>query len=204
MKRKPTSVYFFRPVGMDGPIKIGCSAEPEKRLATYSPMSPYALEMIGTFPGSSRDENYLHRAFASAHSHREWFHSTPLLRRVIALVIEAQSIEPAKDLLKKRGAIRKSTVVVRSPAHMRFLKLKKAVREAQRALRSADEYGSWQTPHDVGKIISRWGAQVYNGTGFAPTNAEFERVQQYLADPKAHSVIPHWRTAQTLQPASAA
>jgi hypothetical protein len=57
-------VYFIKPVGMDGPIKIGCSNIPEHRLVSLSMWSPFPLEIIGKTPGNLKDEGFLHRCFS--------------------------------------------------------------------------------------------------------------------------------------------
>lgn len=191
---KPKFVYFIRPIGMDGPIKIGVSDEPETRLSTFSPWSPYPLELIGMVPGDHRDEQFMHRAFADVHSHREWFHSSPLLRSTIKAVIDAGSVDAARQHLKPKGTVRKSVRIVRKPEHQRFLDLQAQVAATQSKLRQTlGENGAFGIPDDVSKIVRRWNAQVYRGSGFTPTEQETSRVGEYLADPVAHSVIPEWK-----------
>jgi hypothetical protein len=185
-------VYFMKPIGMDGPIKIGCSAAPPARLIALSVWSPYPLELIGSVPGTSRQENYLHRCFADVHSHREWFHSTPKLRAVIKRIVESGRIDGAADVLEPKGPVRKTARIVRLPEHVRFLELKGDVRTAERLLRAKNERGAWRQPADVENIVKRWSAQVYQGGGWKPTDQERARIEDYLADPAAHSVIPSW------------
>jgi hypothetical protein len=89
-------VYFMKPIGMDGPIKIGVSANGcEKRLMKLSVWSPFPLEIIGTIPGWTKQEAYLHRRFAGQHSHREWFHSSELLWRTIHRLLAGETVEIA-------------------------------------------------------------------------------------------------------------
>jgi len=76
-------VYFFKPCGLDGPIKIGCSECPQARLETFAAWSPFPLELIGSVPGTMQDELYLHRCFYPLRSHGEWFRSSPELRAAI-------------------------------------------------------------------------------------------------------------------------
>jgi uncharacterized protein (DUF433 family) len=66
-------IYFLRPVGQLGPIKIGCSKEPEGRLAMLAIMSPVRLEIVATVPGTHAEERKLHGMFASQWLHHEWF-----------------------------------------------------------------------------------------------------------------------------------
>lgn len=79
-------VYFLRPVGMDGPIKIGYSTDVEGRLKSYSHLSPFPLEIAATTPGDFELEQRLHRAFADDHSHHEWFRAGSALLGVIAAI----------------------------------------------------------------------------------------------------------------------
>lgn len=88
-------VYFMRPVGMVGPIKIGRSAKPPERLLKLSVWSPFPLEFIGSFPGWADEETYLHSRFADQHSHREWFHSSDLLLRTIDRILSGETLEAA-------------------------------------------------------------------------------------------------------------
>lgn len=77
-------VYFIRPVGQQGPIKIGVSAHPKARLTTYMSWSPVKLEIIASTPGSLALERAIHNCFADAFLHSEWFEATPRLLKFIA------------------------------------------------------------------------------------------------------------------------
>lgn len=48
-----THVYFIKPIGMDGPIKIGCSDKPARRLITLAAWSPFGMGNI-TDPSANR------------------------------------------------------------------------------------------------------------------------------------------------------
>lgn len=87
-------VYFLRPVGQPGPIKIGCSRLPQKRLETFISWSPVQLEIAHTIPGGSYAlETKLHLAFADAHSHSEWFTATPRLLDMIDALLAGVPVE---------------------------------------------------------------------------------------------------------------
>lgn len=73
MKRRNGVVYFVKPIGLKGPIKIGYSDKPEERLRNMQGSSPWPLRMIGRVPGTIDDERFLHRCFPHLHSHGEWF-----------------------------------------------------------------------------------------------------------------------------------
>lgn len=66
-------VYFLKPIGMAGPIKIGCSILPETRLRAFDIWSPFPLEIVASAPGGHQDESNLHWRFRSGRSHGEWF-----------------------------------------------------------------------------------------------------------------------------------
>lgn len=79
-------VYFLRPIGMDGPVKIGCSMAPELRLQSYMPWSPYPLEVAATLPGDHRLEARFHNQFRAQHTHHEWFTASPELTATIEAI----------------------------------------------------------------------------------------------------------------------
>lgn len=56
-----------------GRIKLGSSSSPERRLATFSAQSPRPLRLIAKWPGSTRDEQAIHRRFRAYRTHNEWF-----------------------------------------------------------------------------------------------------------------------------------
>jgi len=77
-------VYFMRPQGMEGPIKIGCSTKPAARLIGLSTWSPFPLEIIAVAPGTLATEKMLHDLFADERWHHEWFRASPRLLAVTA------------------------------------------------------------------------------------------------------------------------
>jgi hypothetical protein len=91
-------VYFIRPIGQDGPIKIGSSRWPEERLASYTRWSPYPLEIVVSVPGTMKVEMAIHRCFADARSHEEWFRPIPRLLAVIEKLVEGVPLEKAINL----------------------------------------------------------------------------------------------------------
>lgn len=76
-------VYFIKPVGMDGPVKIGCSAKPPVRRATLAAWSPFPLEIAAEIEGDLYLEARFHKRFIAARSHAEWFMATPELLSTI-------------------------------------------------------------------------------------------------------------------------
>lgn len=70
-------VYFIKPIGMDGPIKIGCSVSPDNRIETLATWSPFPLEVITSLDGDRALERRFHAAFMEHHLGHEWFTAAP-------------------------------------------------------------------------------------------------------------------------------
>jgi len=98
-------IYFIKPVGMIGPIKIGYSAFVGGRLLQLAAWSPFPLEVIYSEPGPSHVERALHRCFADYHSHLEWFHPGERLVSAIKQLVAGSTIAEAIDLSDERGSI---------------------------------------------------------------------------------------------------
>ena len=101
-RSRTTFVYFIKPIGLDGPIKIGCSYIPDNRLINLTIWSPFRLELIGSVLGTPKDERFLHRCFAHWHSHGEWFHPVPGLMDAVRNILE-KGIPYAREHLKETG-----------------------------------------------------------------------------------------------------
>lgn len=79
-------VYFMRPVGADGPVKIGCSTMVEERLRAMSPWAPFPLEIAARIPGDFALEGRFHKKFIADRIHGEWFAASAELTDTIASV----------------------------------------------------------------------------------------------------------------------
>lgn len=66
-------VYFIKPVGVDGPIKIGVTDSPMRRLGQINGWSPVPLEIAATVDGDGEIEERFHSAFIEHHDRLEWF-----------------------------------------------------------------------------------------------------------------------------------
>jgi len=78
-------VYFIQK-GLHGPIKIGVSVNPSKRLKTLQTACTEQLHLLGTYKASYNSEAELHQLFASTHIRGEWFECTDeLLDKVYQL-----------------------------------------------------------------------------------------------------------------------
>lgn len=135
---KPELIYFIKPVGMEGPVKIGCSSVPAERLETFAAWSPYPLEIAATAPGGYEIERNLHERFAFAHSHGEWFRAVPELVEAIAAIAAGSPVSEAVDFTVKTGRIRAKITRQAWPEHTRrfmswMTKTHAAVRRAERS-----------------------------------------------------------------------
>lgn len=101
----PKLIYFMKPVGCAGPIKIGCSRFTGQRLIDLSMWSPVPLEIMAQGEGSHSLEHCIHRIYAPFRSHGEWFFANPdLLTRIkrvgagedVAAVFEASPVHSRK------------------------------------------------------------------------------------------------------------
>lgn len=97
-------VYFMKPVGMRGPIKIGFSEAPMQRLESLARFSPFELEIIATLPGTMALEVNIHSCLWRSHSHHEWFHPTDEVIGLVEAIKRGEAIEDAIDLSARRGS----------------------------------------------------------------------------------------------------
>lgn len=98
-------IYFARCVGMDGPIKIGCSSFPWQRVKTLSIWAPYPVELLHQMPGNYLIERRIHAYFADLHSHSEWFRVSPGLVNAIDRLKAGEPLESVIDM-DATGSIR--------------------------------------------------------------------------------------------------
>lgn len=103
--RAPKYIYFLKPVGMVGPIKIGSSAFVNDRITQISAWSPFPLELVYSEIGLPIVERTLHRHFAEYHSHLEWFHPGHRLLAALERMKAGEKIADAVDLTVKSGSI---------------------------------------------------------------------------------------------------
>lgn len=100
-------IYVLRPVGAEGPLKIGCSCWPWGRLKTLAAWSPVPLELAAMAPGDFALEERLHAKFEHLRLHGEWFRAEPeLLKAVEALargVLKVDALPARKRLPVKRN-----------------------------------------------------------------------------------------------------
>lgn len=54
-------------------FKIGFSAKPEERLANLQTASPYQLKLLSSWPGTDKQERYIHKCLSEFRVSGEWF-----------------------------------------------------------------------------------------------------------------------------------
>lgn len=90
-------IYFIRPVGKLGPVKIGCSVGPKSRLIAMQAWSPVRLQLVASCPGWNAHEQMIHAKFISSRAHGEWFEWSSELGALINHVLQHGSLPPEFD-----------------------------------------------------------------------------------------------------------
>jgi hypothetical protein len=81
--RRAPFIYFIQ-VGDDGPIKIGYSGNPYRRLGQLQTGHPELLRILLMFPGEKEDELWLHQILKNFRIGGEWFVNHAALQELIA------------------------------------------------------------------------------------------------------------------------
>ena len=187
--KNPSQVYFMRPVGMPGPIKIGCSSVPLSRVEVLSVWSPFPLEIAVAISGSWALEQALHSVFAECHSHREWFFATPKLLRLIDALKSGTPIEEAVDLTASTGSIRlkqkRKEYTPQQRSRLSYMgKLRHARARQERAEGLVED--ALSEPIDIVDFLG-----IYSGwkrDGHNLTQSEVGRLEEVIARPDLHMV----------------
>lgn len=180
-------IYFLRPVGQVGPIKIGCSSHPQARLDALMTWAPIPLEIIATVPGDFNLEKNIHECFAADFSHHEWFHASDRVVEFVGKVAAGVPVHEAVDLTKRTKILNGKhdpKVKLRTSYSQKFSWAGRKVNKAKR-----DAY--YVAPADVQRILERWAGwnpSVDYVEQRDPSPAEFVRLDEVLADPFAHFV----------------
>lgn len=192
---KPSFVYFIRPIGADGPVKIGCSEAPEVRLSSMLTWSPLPLEIAAFAPGSLQDEGFIHSCFADDHSHREWFKPSAALTALVDAVKHSGTLEAAKGLKPIRSIRAGRTPAVWTDQMKRYISYNTRISHAERRLSKVSKT-DWRAPDDVFSILYNWSHSNRNGDCSPPSSTAIARLDEFLADPAAHAVsVKRARTA---------
>lgn len=69
-------IYFIQAAD-GGPIKIGCSMNPNLRRRALAGLFPYSVEILAQIEGGMAQESFLHQCFRPIAVANEWFRSIP-------------------------------------------------------------------------------------------------------------------------------
>jgi hypothetical protein len=192
---RPQLVYFAKPVGLEGPIKIGCTYQPQERIIALSVWSPFPIELLVAIPGSFKLERNLHECFADRHSHREWFNPSEKLLAGIEALKAGRPVEEAFDLTarlhgitKKRGAATwRPAVRLKMSWFHRLRKAQQIATDIRRA--------RMLLPRDVDQLLN----DLTRGNAYPLTPEQEARLNEVVSHPERHMI-----TLEERYPAKAA
>lgn len=127
-------VYFIKPIGFDGPIKIGTSCDPTGRGKSLELWCPFPLEVLASLPGGLELERRFHARFFEQHRNHEWFEATDDLVATIDAInagtFSIDTLPQGRSLQRsaKRGGRRKWTQEEKDE-----VRLRNAVKRAERS-----------------------------------------------------------------------
>lgn len=90
--KRSKRVYFMKPIGMEGPIKIGCTTQVGRRIENIISWSPFPLEIIHEEFGGHDLERKLHVHFSDLRFHHEWFHAGARLLEAISRLKAGETV----------------------------------------------------------------------------------------------------------------
>lgn len=96
MKREASFVYFIR-LGEDGPIKVGNSVNPARRMAELRGWFPYELKFLGQVPGTLPDEEAIHVRFADHWIRGEWYEATQFVLTEVSRIIATKEFPSRQE-----------------------------------------------------------------------------------------------------------
>ncbi len=105
-------IYFIQQEA-DGPIKIGVSTDPCKRLRQLQTSTQYKLRLVALLPDPVRERDWteasIHKSFAHLHISGEWFRPEPELTNFIKaqIPILKRNVETAEQYIGDYAIARK-------------------------------------------------------------------------------------------------
>lgn len=171
-------VYFIKPVGQDGPVKIGHSTYPADRLPALQTWSPVDLELVTQFAAPRQTESDLHERFARWQVRGEWFEATPELTDLIAGIRDGGHLQDLIDLSAKTGKLtrRPNTKSALAKVVGSYKLRVERARQKGGALRGRQ----LDLPTPVRAILSSAGG--YRQAYRALTPSEIDTLEAYIAD----------------------
>lgn len=178
-------VYFVKPIGHDGPIKIGVSQRPETRLQSLMSWSPFDLEIVAAIDGDEKLERRVYSQFVAHHIRHEWFRAVPELLAMIEAMKAGHDIEGFLTAETKVVSLRRPWV--RTPDFRRYMSYRHRLYWAFWRVNDGSYYSD--QPPDVRKIMDCWSNKA------TPSDSEIARLEEVIANPTAFS--PRLRKAAT-------
>jgi hypothetical protein len=175
-------VYFIKPIGQDGPIKIGCSHTPKRRLAELMVWSPSILEIVTVTPGDIKTEMSIHARFHEARLHGEWFQPCTDLLALIEGLKRGGTIPTLVDLTGPFP--KKRCVRVFTPEHRISMSWQQKVSHAMR--RSDRKFGDRFFPTDVVEKELRVFREAAQGGPPVPDGYKPVKTEEFIAAPNIH------------------
>lgn len=118
MSEDVTNYVYFAQVRGGGPIKIGSSMGPMKRIASLQSWCPFPLDFVCMIPGGTIAERVLHEAQKGFCIHSEWFEPNEALSEIIAHAKAHGCLpHPLQDEVDQREAAWWDDEEVRQAAH---------------------------------------------------------------------------------------
>lgn len=136
----PESTEFVYVIGSPGSstVKIGRSINPKRRLSEIQAMSPVPLAILAVHVGDHEVETYLHRRFASARQHGEWFtFEVDPLRAVSEAVQEHAEEKKALESMPSMAELRPESLQRVRQASAEYLQTRRDLEQLIRAARDA-------------------------------------------------------------------
>lgn len=171
-------VYFLRPIGQPGPIKVGHSVHPVSRLNAFQTWSPVLLEIVSQVEAEQTMERQIHDRFGKWSLHGEWFHPVEELISLAEGVRDGKKIEDLVDLSIKTGRPRRRPNP-KSPLARIVGGFKNRVGRAQQYATSVR--GKYvPIPESVSAILSSAGGYLQAYRALTPD--EVETLEAFISD----------------------
>lgn len=103
-------------------IKMGISADPEKRLRHLQTASAEKLMILGKWPGSRHMERALHRELSQYRQNGEWFTVPPFIGVKIIRAIENHKTAELKPVRSVRRAVKRAHPMVQRSSKLKSLR----------------------------------------------------------------------------------
>jgi hypothetical protein len=164
-------VYFIKPVGLPGPIKIGFSVNTRERLLSLGAWSPLKLEIIAEIPGTCQLEKNIQDCLLNSHSHHEWFFPTDEVISVVEAIKAGIPIEEAVDLTNRVGSIRTRGLSGWTESTKKRASYSTRIRNLH--------WKGYKTPQQIESILRKWDRDR------SPSSEDIALLDVFISDGKS-------------------